>query len=380
MTAWTPEAPPPASAWTPEDDAASAWTPEAVPSLATAPMEFEADFEAPVPRLTGVSTALRPDAISFDYLTAYTMGPRMIADISAGVLDRAWELHFHDGGYYYRRASDGNAAWDAEVLLFADARVPREVDVAFDQQGRIFVCCEIAGHVWAYFYDTTVSAYRFADLGEGVTPRCVLDSPFDTSIGDVLVFYVNRTRGLLCYRQQRDRYGVEYDTPVADTGTTYVEDATRLRGYRVAVVHSVHDPVLGTYALRELESALYPVPVGDSSFLAGCAIQSGVLYLVIHDRVLYDTNGFAANTAPQSGVMVLPVTDVGGEDDYKTSTSPRSGTLALPIINHTLYDIPSFKFGASPRSGTLVVIVIQHTLYDVNSFKFGSTPQSGTLA
>lgn len=381
MTAWTPEGDP-VSAWTPEGDPATGWTPGTLTKLPAALMEFEGDFEARAPQLAGVSTTLRPDALAFDYQTAYTMGPVAVGDPSHGVLNRAWELRYHDGGYYTRRASDGNAAWDAEVLLFADARAPRELDVAFDQQGRIFVCAEIAGQVWAYFFDATLGAYTFADLGAGVTPRCVLDSPFDTTVGDVLVFYMQRARGVLCYRQQRDRYGVEYDTPITDaTGGTYVEDATRLRGYRVAVVHSVRDAATGTYTLRELESALYPVPASDDAAAANTVPQSGVLYLVIHDRALFDTADARANAVPQSGVLALPLVDItASEAAMRANAVPQSGILALPVIVHTLFDMNSFKANAVPQSGTLVVIVIQHTLFDMNSFKANAVPQSGTLA
>lgn len=367
--------------WTPEGGAASTWTPGAPTKLNRGVLEYEEDFEGASPKLSGISTTLRPDALSLDYQTAYTMGPVAIGDVTQGVLARTWRLKYHDGGYYVSRSNDANDAWEDETLLFTDARLPRELDVAFDQQARVFVCAEIAGHVWAYFYDVATSQYLFTDLGVGVTPRCVLDSPFDTTIADVLVFYMNRTRGTLSYRQQRDRYLVEYDTPISDApGDTFVEDAARLSGYRVAVLHSVHDPDHGTYELRELESALYPVPVLDSAVILSVTATEGSLVVVVIDESIDAQMQIALSL--ESGTMTSSEIDhiLYDTDQMQIGLGLQSGTLGAPVIAHTLYDKDQMQIGLGIASGTLVVVVLTHTLHDIEQMQISLSLQSGTLA
>jgi hypothetical protein len=201
--------------------------------------EFKSEFDTASAVLDiGLSTEHRPDAISLDYHTCYTLGPVQIGDFSAGPIDRAWRVRCTGNVVYRARLNDDRTDFDPEQVLFQFAGVaPTEIDAAFDQAARILVCMERATGIegqpelWIYYFDPFAADYILTKFGNGRTPRAVLDDVQDSSNADILVFYMNDNVGM-CYRQQRDRYAVEYivtgTVPVAvDTsGMTVVGPVT----------------------------------------------------------------------------------------------------------------------------------------------------------
>jgi hypothetical protein len=171
----------------------------------------------------------RPDTFSWSYLTCFTFGPVAIADFSQGTLNRVWKFRCDGNAIYGARQAD-SVSYDPEFLLFEFAGVPAvEIDAAFDQQGRVFICAERptglggAPEVWAYYFDPFAAAFVFVAKGSGRTPRALLDDPNDTALGDILLFYMNDNRPAICYRQQRDRYDIEYLVQEANGGVVAPE-------------------------------------------------------------------------------------------------------------------------------------------------------------
>lgn len=54
--------------------------------------EYEYEFDTPEMRYRNASIHRRPDAISSDYLTSFTVGPFAQGDVSKGVLERMWKV------------------------------------------------------------------------------------------------------------------------------------------------------------------------------------------------------------------------------------------------------------------------------------------------
>lgn len=54
--------------------------------------EYEYEFDHPEMRYRNASIRRRPDAVSPDYLTSFTVGPVQQGDVSKGVLDRMWRI------------------------------------------------------------------------------------------------------------------------------------------------------------------------------------------------------------------------------------------------------------------------------------------------
>lgn len=117
--------------------------------------------------------------------------------------------------------TDGNNVWLQAPNTPAYVLLPNVgaawVGLAFDQNARVFVAyADVNGNASYYWYDTTIPGYRTSTLS-GVIPRVFasLDDsrPALSESADILLAYV-RT-GNLYYRQQRDRYGVEYNLGTA---------------------------------------------------------------------------------------------------------------------------------------------------------------------
>jgi hypothetical protein len=178
--------------------------------------EFRAEFYALNARVdNGLSLDRRPDAISYDYLTAYSLGPIQLGDFSAGPIDRPWAVRAAGNQIYASRQNDARDGFDDETLVFQFTGVPpTEIDAAFDQSAHILVCMErptgVSGapEVWIYYFDPFSASYQLVNFGRGRTPRAVLDDAVDASNADILVFYLADDTGM-CWRQQRERYLVE---------------------------------------------------------------------------------------------------------------------------------------------------------------------------
>lgn len=183
--------------------------------------ERYADFLADNAVMVGTSITRRPDAISFDYLTAHTVGPIALGDTSAGIVAWVWKARATTTGVYVARENATRDGWLPETLLFNYGGAPiDEMDFCFDQNGQPIVAADRAGVLWIYYPDITLGGYGFRSFGAGRTPRVVLDDPLDVNGSDVLVFYVDTALGIV-YRQQRERYATVHATTPSGANPVY---------------------------------------------------------------------------------------------------------------------------------------------------------------
>lgn len=241
--------------------------------------QFQEDFETGTQHNLGTSTTRRPDAVSVDYLTAFSMGPIGVENVSQGVEARRWKARAtHDGvdngQVYLSRGNAANNTWEDETLLFEYEGVPIvEMDLAFTLEGSpVIVASRLSGtlaaeHVWQYWLDSIYPGYFFTDRGVGRTPRCALDLfPFVGAAHicppevDVQVVYLKPGTGLVRL-EQRDRYTVEYGSPLGYSANRFLEEFfPSSLGRRMVIAYSERNPVLGTYSIK----FLYSVPYDDS--------------------------------------------------------------------------------------------------------------------
>lgn len=265
--------------------------------------------------LEGTSIAKRPDALSLDYLTAFTPGPLAVGDNSGGAFVRVWRVDFDPATNDIRiaRENDAGTGYDAATTLFNTGGAVVEIDAAFDQNARIVVVCQRTNatsgtpEIWIYYHSSTAGAYVFENFGSGRTPRCALDSPTNADLSDVLVFYADDNASRIRYRQQRDRYATAYDTPIVASANYYLEDVIRTTKYRLRLLGSVRDPINGTWKLSALETGLYPVPTladGLNSVAPSfVAAELDKVLILVHPEP--DTSGDAMST-PESVNSVAP--------------------------------------------------------------------------
>jgi hypothetical protein len=140
---------------------------------------------------------------------AYSIGGVGLNDPSQGPNFQLWtatlEVALSGLGSVYIEA-----ATHVKSLLFT-LNGMTEVSLTFDQNMQPVIGYLAFGQGGIYWYDGTVPGFVFFNFAGVVNcPRVTLDDrqELDVSISDVLVFYTRV--GNLYYREQRDRYLVEY--------------------------------------------------------------------------------------------------------------------------------------------------------------------------
>lgn len=133
------------------------------------------------------------------------MGGAGLADVSAGLRDRLWTARYEAGEVIV--SADGVP----DTVLFNRPGIV-ELSLAFDQSMNPFVAFTDAGGSAYWWFDTqlgqqVISAYLPAG---SVNLRCTMDDKrvSQLSNNDIILAYMRG--GSLYYRQQRDRFGVEY--------------------------------------------------------------------------------------------------------------------------------------------------------------------------
>lgn len=137
-------------------------------------------------------------------LTDYEMGGVALYDASQGLQVKLWTAYV-----------DGEDVWltadyETPVLLFSLPGI-REISLAFDQNMRPFIAFLQHSTAKYWWYDPVTAQMTFTTIpGQVITPRCTLDDKrkMQTGTSDILLAYVRDNN--LCYREQRDRFLIEY--------------------------------------------------------------------------------------------------------------------------------------------------------------------------
>jgi len=100
----------------------------------------------------------------------------------------------------------------AKIVFTTAPSTPRNVGLAFNQNGFPFVSYEFGTTARMHWYDPTVSSYVNLDITDAFTPMLTMDDKRYMStlfnINDVLLFYCKGEN--IYYRQQRERFQNEY--------------------------------------------------------------------------------------------------------------------------------------------------------------------------
>lgn len=151
------------------------------------------------------ATPLAPDGTERNDPTVdYELGGIALNDPSQGNQVQVW-----------RCWTDGTSVWvapdnnlPAKTLILTDFDIT-EVSIGLDQNMAPTVAYVAGGVCKLYWFDSLISGYRTTTYPNHYTPMLTLDDKREgqSAVNDVLFFYVRDRK--LCYRQQRDRYGVE---------------------------------------------------------------------------------------------------------------------------------------------------------------------------
>lgn len=112
------------------------------------------------------------------------------------------------------------------------------MSASFDQLGRPIVFFDSGPQLLLWWFDPIVEDTVISQFADGLSPYATFDMRYDApnANSDVLVFYIRD--GAIYYRQQRDRYEVEYETPVtSDLNAKKILLAEVADDYRLQLVY-----------------------------------------------------------------------------------------------------------------------------------------------
>lgn len=150
------------------------------------------------------SPILGARALGIGLKSDYEDGPIAITDSSKGLYFQTWSGQAYDLGVFVESNTTGRIDILSELNITT-------MSFTFDQNGRVVVVYTQYGNTHIWWYDTTIAAYTTTTIGNGITsPKVFLDdkrSVFATT-SDIILGYIKNSN--LYFRQQRDRYEIEY--------------------------------------------------------------------------------------------------------------------------------------------------------------------------
>lgn len=131
-------------------------------------------------------------------------GPIALNDPSSGLFYQIWQGIASDTGV---------KLWDADEngTDVLSALNITEMSFTFDQNGRPSICFTQYGQTKIYWFDSSLGTVTTTTIGAGIgSPKLILDDKRQTQTGssDIIMGYIKNEQ--LCYRQQRDRFLIEY--------------------------------------------------------------------------------------------------------------------------------------------------------------------------
>lgn len=141
---------------------------------------------------------------------SWEMGGVGISDPSGGLAYQTW--------HGVLDVSTGSVLLDApntpQFVLYSEAGIT-QMDFSFDQNMKPCLAFTQNGVAKFWWYNTVNLQYEIIMLPGAMTPLTLLDDKREGLLGnsDIILFYLRD--GRLYYREQRDRFTVEYDSGIS---------------------------------------------------------------------------------------------------------------------------------------------------------------------
>lgn len=153
--------------------------------------------------LKGVASFVPPRNQYYPLDVGYSLGGVAINDTSQGLASHVWKSFLRGNDICVQR--EGLAEY--EVVATLEGVI--QLDLAFDQTMRPFVCFSTSEKSGYIHFNPLNSVYEIIDLPSDVRyPCCSLDYTDNSSISDIYMAYTRG--GVLYYRLQRERYLIEH--------------------------------------------------------------------------------------------------------------------------------------------------------------------------
>lgn len=175
-----------------------------------------------------IAPLLSPDSSAVSPLIDYELGGVAINDVSQGLQVRPWRC-FVEGSTVSLQADS-----DTPTTIFTQAGI-ETISFTFDQLMRPAFTYVVASEVFLRWYDSLVAAYVTTSFGSAIRdPRLALDDKRRTQYAlssDIIFAYLRADT--LCYRQQRDRFLIEYVLEVGLGPSVRLKNIGMSRGLRL---------------------------------------------------------------------------------------------------------------------------------------------------
>lgn len=150
-----------------------------------------------------VSAFLPPDGQTETPIIDFERGGVNVFDPSAGLRVKPWEFYLR-AATVYCKADD-----TAEYAIFSNSGIT-SLSGAWDQNMNPIVVYTVGAETRLNWYDTLAGTRRDDSFGTEIrSPRLSLDDKRSSQFGNSDIIFAYMKADKLCYRQQRDRYGVE---------------------------------------------------------------------------------------------------------------------------------------------------------------------------
>lgn len=160
---------------------------------------------------------IKPDellpSIDKDLMQSISIGPVNLNDSKNSLDSRYWLVSYTDGTVYIQGSI--NSEWGSATELFLEPLIIEQISLTFDQLGRPLVFYRVGeSDLKLFWYNPVIGANEISLVATGIEPNAGFDVPVDTgaSYSDALLFYVREDK--IFMRVQRDRFAIEYSTPV----------------------------------------------------------------------------------------------------------------------------------------------------------------------
>lgn len=151
-----------------------------------------------------------PDNLPVFLTTDWQLGGIALNNGSQGLQVQAWFLQITGTPISNNVVISSDT--QSPLTLFTAPNIT-EVSLSFDQNMNPAVAYVSQGNPYFWWYDATIPGYTIITLPTTIThPRCTIDDKRSREVNlgltDIILAYINNNN--LCFRQQRDRFTIEY--------------------------------------------------------------------------------------------------------------------------------------------------------------------------
>lgn len=160
---------------------------------------------------------LFPDDREPSLIEDFELGGIELSDSSQGLRVQVWRAFLSGGVNFIQNVMIESPTHPASVLFTAQGVT--QVALAFDQNMHPFIAFVQNGQARFWWFDPTIPGQTFTNLPVGsITPAASLDDKRQETIAssDTILSYIRA--GTLYWREQRDRFLIEYTVATGVTG------------------------------------------------------------------------------------------------------------------------------------------------------------------